>query len=111
MLNQLQNQEFARQIFKAWDAQDKGYLTAQEFTEQLVGLGLASDSQFIQRLLLQLTGRPYDERKFESVDLITLKDFLNVFDYDKFGSKACEVIKKEFKAKLQQQAGMQKGVV
>ena len=45
------------------------------------------------------------------MDLITLKDFLNVFEYDKVGSKACEVIKKEFKAKLRQQAGLQKGVV
>lgn len=62
-------------------------------------------------MLLSLTHKPYDEAKTEQVDLITLKDFLNVFDYDKFGSKACEVIKKEFKAKLQQQAGLQKGVV
>ena len=32
--------------------------------------------------------------------MLTLKDFLKVFEYDKFGQKACEIIKKEFKAKL-----------
>ena len=47
MLKQLNDQDFARHIFKAWDGQSRGYLTAQEFTEQLVGLGLGSDSKFI----------------------------------------------------------------
>ena len=72
---------------------------------------MAADTKFTQRLLLSLTNKPYDEARADQVDLITLKDFLNVFEYDKVGSKACEVIKKEFKAKLRQQAGLQKGVV
>ena len=46
MLDKLKDMEFARQIFKAWDTDKKGYLTAKEVNEQLVGLGLSVDFNF-----------------------------------------------------------------
>ena len=54
MLNKMKDMEFAKQIFKAWDTSQKGYLTAREMSEQLVGLGLSVDINFVQRLLLTL---------------------------------------------------------
>lgn len=86
-------------------------MTSKDFTEQLVGLGLASDSKFIQRLLIALKNQAFDMEKTEKVELLTLKDFLKVFEYDKFGQKACQVIKQEFKAKLKQQIDLQKGIM
>ena len=78
-------------------------MTSKDFTEQLVGLGLASDSKFSQRLLIALKNQTFDIEKTEKVELLTLKDFLKVFEYDKFGQKACHLVKQEFKAKLKQQ--------
>lgn len=33
MLDKMKDMDFAKQIFKAWDASSKGYLTAKEFSE------------------------------------------------------------------------------
>ena len=45
--NKMKDMEFAKQIFKAWDTSQKGYLTAREMSEQLVGLGLSVDINFV----------------------------------------------------------------
>ena len=37
------------------------------------------------------------------VQIITLKEFLRVFNYDNFGLKACKLIKDEFKVVLGEQ--------
>ena len=34
------------------------------------------------------------------IEVLTLKDFLKVFNYDNFGQRACQVIKAEFKVQL-----------
>ena len=51
MIDKMKDMEFAKQIFKAWDTSQKGYLTVKEFSEQLCGLGLTTDINFVQRLL------------------------------------------------------------
>ena len=33
MINKMKDMEFATRIFKAWDTNQKGYLTAKEFSE------------------------------------------------------------------------------
>ena len=42
--------------------------------------------------------------------MLTLKDFLKVFNYDNFGLRACKIIKKEFKASLTAQLSKQKTI-
>lgn len=94
MLDKLKDMEFARQIFKAWDADKKGYLTAKEVSEQLVGLGLSIDINFAQRLLQTLRMEVSRiNHAPQEIEVLTLKDFLKVFNYDNFGQRACQVIK------------------
>mmetsp|Transcript_25779 Transcript_25779/g.32083 ORF Transcript_25779/g.32083 Transcript_25779/m.32083 type:complete len:110 (+) Transcript_25779:60-389(+) len=101
MLNKMQDMDFAKQIFKAWDNNSKGYLTAKEFSEQLCGLGLSTDINFVQRLLQTLRGEALKRDSNPSdIEVLTLKDFLKVFNYEPFAKRACEVIGKEFKANL-----------
>ena len=92
---------FAKEIFKAWDTNKQGYLTAKEVSEQLVGLGLSIDINFTQRLLhtlkMDMVRRDFNP---PDIEVLTLKDFLKVFNYDNFGQRACQVIKTEFKAQL-----------
>ena len=38
---------FAKEIFNAWDVSKKRYLTFQEITSHLIGLGLADNRQFV----------------------------------------------------------------
>ena len=42
--------------------------------------------------------------------MLTLKDFLKVFNYDAFAKKACEVIKDEFRTNLTAMLNKQKTV-
>ena len=45
-----------------------------------------------------------------NIEVLTLKDFLKVFNYDNFGLRACKIIKKEFKASLTAQLSKQKTI-
>ena len=42
--------------------------------------------------------------------MLTLKDFLKVFNYENFGQRACQIIKDEFKANLQVQLAKQRNI-
>ena len=72
MISKMQDMELAKEIFKAWDFDKKGYLTEEELAEQLIGLGLSTTSEFVKRLLQTLN-------KEKSSDILTLKQFLNAF--------------------------------
>jgi len=72
-LSQMSNIDLARDIFRAWDYENKGYLTVDELNVQLMSLGLCTSRQFVERLLTALSK---DGRKLE---LLTLKQFLKVF--------------------------------
>ena len=54
LIEKINDMDFAKQIFKAWDTSKKGYLTAKEVSEQLVGLGLSTSISFVQRVLMTL---------------------------------------------------------
>ena len=77
MINKMKDMEFAKQIFKAWDTSKKGYLTSKEFSEQLCGLGLSTNLNFTQRLLLTLSDDVAKEgQKQKEIEVLTLKEFL-----------------------------------
>lgn len=44
------------------------------------------------------------------IEVLTLKDFLKVFNYDNFGLRACAVVKSEFKSKLLAQLSKQRTI-
>ena len=108
--------ELARAIFNAWDAESKGYLSLQELTEQCVCLGLALDSSFVENLLRVIKAKynRSNNSKVEpkpgeiqtvkepdvGIELMTLKDFLKVFEFSKFLDASCAMITKEFHFKL-----------
>ena len=76
-------------------------------------MGLSTDTSFVARLLHQIKAekerksivqvendmKVIDEPK-TNIELMTLKNFINVFEYDKFGEKACKAIYDEFNYKL-----------
>lgn len=90
LVEQLSDVDLARDIFKAWDIDNKGFLSLDELTDQLMSLGLCASRQFVVRLLQTLT------KSGKQMELLTLKKFLKVFQYDKFGQSACKVLKEEF---------------
>ena len=111
MLDKLKDMDYAKLIFKAWDTNKKGYLTAKEVSEQLVGLGLSTTINFVQRLLLTLKNEVIRKDAYTpEIEVLTLKDFLKVFNYDNFGQRACDGIKKEFKNILNAQIAKQKTI-
>jgi len=68
--------ELAKSIFIAWDTTNKGYLSLEELTEKLIGIGLYTTIKIAGNLLMSIN---------RNTEILTLKDFLKVFDYDKIG--------------------------
>ena len=65
----------------------------------------------MQRLLRTLREDPVrGDSAPTDVEVLTLKDFLKVFNYDNFGQRACEVIRAEFKVALTAQLSKQRTV-
>lgn len=89
-VNKLQDIDFAKQIFKAWDIDEKGYLSADELTDRLIGLGLSTTKDYVHTLLKVLDNQQ---------ELLTLKSFITAFEFDKIGSAACICIRDEFSLK------------
>ena len=92
-LSEMSNIDLARDIFKAWDVDNKGYLSIDELNVQLMSLGLCTNRQFVERLLAALS------KQGKKLELLTMKQFLKVFQYDKFGFNANQLLKKEFISK------------
>ena len=73
-------------------------MTTKELAEQLVALGLSTDIDFVHRFLLSLRpDEPKQETKPALIEVMTLKDFLRVFQYEAAGQRVCEQINHEFK--------------
>ena len=63
-----------------------------------MALGLSTDIDFVHRFLLSLRPNdPKNETKPAEIEVMTLKDFLRVFQYEAAGQRVCEQINHEFK--------------
>ena len=62
---------------------------------QLIGMGLADDKEFVHNLLSSVIS----QKDSEEIELLTLQQFLKIFEYDKFGERACELLKHEMQEK------------
>ena len=47
----MDQEELAKEIFKAWDVKLHRYLTTDEIAENFIGLGLAPDTQFVRDII------------------------------------------------------------
>ncbi len=74
-------------IFKAWDTANKGFISVEELTEKLIGLSLSTTSKFASLLLMTIS---------KNSEILTLKGFLKVFEYDRIGQLACEAIRRDY---------------
>ena len=47
----MDQEDLAKEIFKAWDIKMHRYLTIEEIAENFIGLGLAPDIQFVREIV------------------------------------------------------------
>lgn len=94
ILEKKKDATLAIEIFNAWDVRGQGYLSFQEVCNHLIGLGLADDQQFVQNLLLSVISSTKN-----GFELLTMTQFLKVFEFDKFGELACKQLRKEMQEK------------
>ena len=66
-LSEMSNIELAKDIFNAWDVDNKGYLTIDELNVQLMSLGLCTNRHFVERLLAAMS------KKGKKLELLTMK--------------------------------------
>ena len=88
----MDQEDLAKEIFKAWDVKMHRYLTIEEIAENFIGLGLAPDIQFVREIVQALKNR-YDPNP----DQISLKEFLKIFAPNRFCSKVNMKIVQEYK--------------
>jgi len=76
--------EFAKDLFKIWDADGGGFLDVDEISLPLIALGLSTDTGFVEKLIRSLVSKKKkDGQESERVDIddlsFTLKDFVTIF--------------------------------
>ena len=81
-ISTIHDQKMAREIFKAWDVKLRRYILFEEFAENVIGLGLAPDSKFVRKIFKLIKGE-----NNPNPDQIDLKEFLKIFEPDRFGQK------------------------
>lgn len=103
------NFEFAKELFKIWDADKGGYLDLDEISLPLISLGLSTDAGFVEKLIRSLKqnkGGPKqvpnpktkDRKAAKEAGMIvedltfTLKDFVSIFKADKIGEKISQIV-------------------
>jgi hypothetical protein len=93
-----QDIDLAKELFKAWDAKRRGFISFDLLSSNLISMGLAMSQQQVLRLINLLHSN--DDRpalKVEDPNLlnqrIELKFFIRIFERDSFGDKAIKAIK------------------
>ena len=84
--------DIADEIFKIWDRKLRRHIKLADFSKNLISLGLAPNQNTVQKILIALKG---DDSNFP--DQINLKEFRQIFENSRFGTKATEKIELEFK--------------
>ena len=85
--------KFAKDLFLSWDDDGSGVLEEEEIVHPLLSLGLASDSAFARQLISTLD--PKADKPGHDEYSLTLKDFVKIFNIDKFTQKMTDMVKRE----------------
>ena len=105
--------EFAKELFKIWDADGGGFLDVDEISLPLIALGLSTDTGFVEKLIKALkrkkpsvaNARSSMESKATLASLqsaneaevedlsFTLKDFVSIFQADRIGERISRKVK------------------
>jgi hypothetical protein len=99
--------EFAKDLFKIWDADGGGFLDVDEISLPLIALGLSTDTGFVEKLIKSLVKKKKapgkEPEKKESSDggedeeeedlSFTLKDFVTIFKADRIGERISKRVK------------------
>ena len=56
-VSDMDQEDLAKEVFKAWDNKMHRYLTIEQMAENFIGLGLAPDIQFVRDIVQALKSR------------------------------------------------------
>ena len=112
--------EFAKSLFKIWDADGGGFLDVDEISLPLISLGLSTDTGFVEKLIKALKQKKKKTKKggsdktpqsiasesqsqeADENDLsFTLKDFVTIFESDKVGEKITKKVQDVCRQRLE----------
>jgi Ca2+-binding EF-hand superfamily protein len=86
--------EFAKDLFKIWDADGGGFLDVDEISLPLIALGLSTDTGFVEKLIKSLKKKKAPKEGDDEDDLsFTLKDFVSIFKADRIGERISKKVK------------------
>lgn len=108
--------EFAKDLFKIWDADGGGFLDVDEISLPLISLGLSTDTGFVEKLIKSLKKKKPSMKKREEKgdeggnedDLsFTLKDFVSIFKADRIGERISRKVKAECRQKQERKIALE----
>lgn len=90
----------AKELFGCWDRSRLGHVNLETLAENLISFGLAMDKEQVVKLLQLLSYRRpklgQDEQKtVKTKEQINLRDFIKIFERNKFSERAIEIIKQQ----------------
>lgn len=100
-LNQIEkNQDIkvAKELFACWDRSRLGHISIETMAENLISFGLAmSKDQVVKLIVLLTTSKKQRTSKSQklAVDQIEMRQFIKIFEKDKFSDKAISKIKEQ----------------
>lgn len=83
--------DIASEIFTLWDVHFRHYLKFDQFSGNLINLGLIPDVDTAKKILIALKGEHN-----ALPDQINFKEFKRIFDLSRFGNKVCEKLSEDF---------------
>jgi hypothetical protein len=97
IINDVGTMEIGKDLFKVWDPDFKKYIKFSFLNEKLISLGLTEDTCLAKKLLMCMKKR--EETYTMTDDCIHEMDWLSIFKKNRFGDKACQIIKHEYTEK------------
>ena len=69
----------AKEVFQAWDTKLRRYLMFDEFSENIIGIGLAPDCEFVRKIFDAIKGN-----NTMDPDCLEQHEFLKIFKTSRF---------------------------
>ena len=93
-----------KELFGCWDPERRGRIGIVDLAENLISFGLSMSFDQVLDLIKALLFQKGSNGGAQSVEEITMKEFIKIFERDPFGDKATEVIKAECNKKKEEAA-------
>lgn len=94
--NIYKNADISKRFFGIIDQNNEGGISDKEFANPLISLGLATDPNFVRKVMRILAPNKFKSQSDYKEEELTLKEFANLFKSDPVGDRLVNAIRDEY---------------